>query len=662
MKLKIFLGFLLLFLIHLPLANAASTAYIANNGSDSLSVLDTATNTITDTIPFASNTYNAAVNPSGTRVYVTNVVDDTVSVLDTSNNSIIDTIAVGAYPAAVTVNPAGTFAYVSNENDASVSVINTATNTVDTTINVGSTPAQIVFNLSGSTAYVCNRGGITVSVIDTASNTVTNTIIVGANPTGAVVHPSGAFLYVVNNGNDNVAVVDTATNAVVTNIIVGDSPQKIAINPTATFLYVTNILDDTVSVLDASNNTNVDTISVGTNPYFIIVSSDGAYAYVTNYGAATLSVIDLSNNTPVLPALAVGNLPQSISPLALDIPQVGLSDSSLSFGNQVVGVTSAVQTVTLSNPGTAPLTITSINASSGYSEEDDCGLSLAPLASCTISVTFTPSSTGLVNGTIQIISDAFTSPNVISLSGTGISRTVVFSPSSLDFPNQRVGGTSSPQEVLITNTGDSTLTLNSISITGDFSQSNDCGASLNSGNSCTVEVSFVPTSGESLSGTLIVESNDPNSPNNLSLSGMGTVTTLELSNTSIVFEPLGAGSAGDQMTTLTNTGTETLTITSISVSRNFSIMHDCNTTMPAGESCDIHISYQSTSDAPTIGSVTILSNADSTPNVISLSVGNPNSTSCALNPQTSASMGFWWNGILALLFVMCFRQYRQKTN
>lgn len=662
MKLKSLFGFLLVFFSSLSFSQAATTAYVANLASGSLSVLDTSSNTISDTIPLSINTYGAAVNPAGTRVYIVDNLNNTLTVLNTADNSIVDTVSVGDYPVAVTVNPAGTVAYVSNENDGSVSVIDLAINAVITTMVGFNSPAQIAFNLSGSTAYVCNRGGATVSVIDTASNTITHAISVGTSPTGVVVHPADTFVYVVNNGSDNVSVINTATNSVTTNITVGGQPQKIAINPSATFLYVTNFNDNTVSVIDAATNLVLSsTIVTGANPYFIIVSSDGAFAYVTNYSDGTVTVIDLSNNTPVLPALAVGALPQSISPLVLDIPQVELSASSLSFGNQVVGVASAVQTVTLTNSGTSALTITSINASDNYSEDDDCGLSLAASASCTISVTFTPTSTGTENGTIQITSDAFTSPDVITLTGTGISRTVSFSPASLDFANQRVGSTSSPQEVVLTNTGDSTLTLNSISTSGDFSQTNNCGASLNSGNSCSIEVSFAPTNGESLNGTLTVESNDPSSPSNVSLSGMGTVTTLDLSQTSMVFEPLASGGGGSLVSTLTNTGTETLTITSIAVSRNFSILHNCDATVPAGGSCDIHVSYQSVGSDTTSGNVTILSNADSTPNVITLSVGDPDAASCALNSRASSSLGGEWIWFLAFLFVASLRQYEQRA-
>ena len=104
---------------------AGTRAYVTNNGGNSVSVIDTATNLVTATVTVGSYPFGVAVNQLGTLAYVTNY-DGTVSVIDTSNNTVTDTVAVGSGPVGVAVNPAGTRAYVTNNGGNSVSVINIA--------------------------------------------------------------------------------------------------------------------------------------------------------------------------------------------------------------------------------------------------------------------------------------------------------------------------------------------------------------------------------------------------------------------------------------------------------------------------------------------------------------------------------------------------------
>jgi trimeric autotransporter adhesin len=101
-------------------------------------------------------------------------------------------------------------------------------------------------------------------------------------------------------------------------------------------------------------------------------------------------------------------------------PNATLSPTGLIFGDQVVGTSSPAQSITLSNYGTTTLSMTGIAASSNFGQTNTCNSTLASGASCTVSVTFIPGSTGSLNGTLSCADSAADSPQTVALSGTGV--------------------------------------------------------------------------------------------------------------------------------------------------------------------------------------------------------------------------------------------------
>jgi len=268
MKRMIFLVVIAIGLICLPNeSRGAPFAYITNYGDDTVSVIDTETDTVTDTVAVGSGPTGVAVNSGGTRVYVTNRLEDTVSVIDTSTNTVVDTVTVEDQPRGVAVHPAGTFAYVTNRVVDSVSVIETTTNTVIASVPVGDHPSYLAFDPVGTFAYVANTRSDTVSVIDTATNTEIDAVPVGDGPMAVAVHPAGTHVYVTNYLNDTLSIIDTATNTVVDTVAVGNNPRGVAVHPAGTRIYVANKSDNTVSIIDTATNTEIDTVVVGNLPY-----------------------------------------------------------------------------------------------------------------------------------------------------------------------------------------------------------------------------------------------------------------------------------------------------------------------------------------------------------------------------------------------------------
>jgi hypothetical protein len=209
-------------------------------------------------------------------------------------------------------------------------------------------------------------------------------------------------------------------------------------------------------------------------------------------------------------------------------PSVALSSSALSFGDQLVGTVSSSPTVTLTNTGTAPLTIASLRLagtnSSDFSQSNTCGTSVAPGASCTINVTFNPVSTGFLSASIVIADNATNSPQSISLKGSGTS--IQLTPASVRFGSQSVGTQSAPKKITILNTGSVTVNLSSVSITGanagDFSQTNTCSKRLVAAGSCYVTVTFTPSAKGNRTAAISVTDNGGGSPQSAPLIGAGT--------------------------------------------------------------------------------------------------------------------------------------------
>jgi Cep192 domain 4/HYDIN/CFA65/VesB-like, Ig-like domain len=205
---------------------------------------------------------------------------------------------------------------------------------------------------------------------------------------------------------------------------------------------------------------------------------------------------------------------------------VDVSTTSLLFGNQLVGTRSASQTITLVNVGTTTLTISSVVWSANFSDSTNCIGSLAPGRSCRINVAFVPTTTGVLNGTLTITDSDVTSPQVVSLTGTGVQPVASLSPTSHNFGTVARRTTSSPFTFTLSNTGTAALTINSINLGGananQFAiQSRTCTNTLAVGSSCNINVVFSPTNRGPQNATLQVNDNAPGSPQTAALSGTG---------------------------------------------------------------------------------------------------------------------------------------------
>ena len=313
-------------------------------------------------------------------------------------------------------------------------------------------------------------------------------------------------------------------------------------------------------------------------------------------------------------------------------PVISLQPSPLTFDAQPISTSSSAQDVTLANTGTDVMNINSIGATGDFSQvHPTCGSTLAAGSNCIISVTFTPTAGNVRAGVLSVGSDAFSGASSVPLSGTGVGPLVSFNPTSLAFVGV-AAGTSSSAPVTLTNTGFGTdltngaLTVSSISTTSGFTETDTCGtlpATLQPapaiGSSCSITVTFAPTTGGPAAGSLTVR--DGSGVNHVvPLTGNALGPGITLSASALDFAGTLVGQTSpSQAVTVTSTGGAPLTITGIgppSLS-DFMESDDCSR-HTAITSCTITVTFNPTATGPHQATLGIADNANGSPQQIAL--------------------------------------------
>ena len=360
--------------------------------------------------------------------------------------------------------------------------------------------------------------------------------------------------------------------------------------------------------------------------------------------AGTLTITDNSNG------MAGSVQTVNLGGTGIAVPVASLSSSSLSFGNQTVGTTSASQVITLRNTGNSALTITSMAASTNFGEANNCGTGVAANASCTISVTFTPTANGPLSGTLTITDNSngvAGSMQTVTLSGSGTAPPVAsLSAPSLSFGNQAVGTTSTSQTITLSNTGNSALAVSGIVASASFGETNNCGGSVAANAACTINITFTPAASGPLSGTVTATDNSngvPGSTQTVNLTGTGTAPVAGVSPSTLTYAALAVNSTSSAQTvTLSNTGNAALAISGISASTNFAQTNNCGSSVAANGSCTISVTFTPTAGGSLAGTLTVTDNsnnaAGSTQTVSLSGTGQDFSFSIPSGSSSSASV------------------------
>jgi YVTN family beta-propeller protein len=311
------------------------------------------------TLTLGNTTAGIAVDPAIAKAFVTNQDSATVSVIDINTLAVVATIPVTANPKRIAADAATHRVYLTHGTAAAtqgvVTVINGATNSVVTTIPVGNNPGGIASNFFIGEVYVTNNGSGTVSVISTATNAVIATIAVGGSPTSPTSNDNLRKLYV-NNGNNTISAIDENTHAVVKVIAVGNGPVTPTIDGQHSKVYVNNLTDKTVSVIDSTTDTVIKTIAAGQGTSgagisnFVTVNAVYRRAYLPNGADGTLTIINTDTDT-VTNTVAVG-----ATPLDAIVDANGGNVYVVNMGSNTVSILNAATEVVIDvlAVGTAP--------------------------------------------------------------------------------------------------------------------------------------------------------------------------------------------------------------------------------------------------------------------------------------------------------------------
>ncbi len=316
--------------------NAQSQSlYVANSGSDTVSVIDPSTQTVIKTIPLApgSSPWGIAATPNGRKVYVVNSGNGTVSVIDARSGSVYKTIFLSkdSWPSNIAITPDGTKAFVTDNNTNTIFVIDTATDSiVHSFIIPGSLSAwDIAISPDGTTVYVTDDGASgNVFAIDTSTYALlVPPIATGGTGAGITVTPNGSKVYTASPLGNGFS-INTTTFAVAPIVwpiqppVIG--PWDVAVHPSGAFAYFTDSFfgggGTTVLIVDTTVDTQTGVISVPPDPVKVVFSSNGAKAYVTHL-SGSVSVIDTATHA-VIGNISLGSQSQSMGMAFAQTPRV----------------------------------------------------------------------------------------------------------------------------------------------------------------------------------------------------------------------------------------------------------------------------------------------------------------------------------------------------
>lgn len=284
-----------------PLANVSWLAfdpanlafYIAVDPATVDVIPDTGSLVVATAIPVGAEPFGVAVDSRSGNVFVTNAGSDNVSVISPATETVVASVDVGSAPHGIAYDPTDDELFVANSGSGSVTVISGATLTAVATVSVGQGPVGVAYDAGSGSVVVANFLSDSVTMISAASRTAIGSVGVGAGPYGVAVDPGAGTVYVTNQLSSNVSVVATGSFRVVATVPVlypnlGERAdlQGIAFDPRDGYIWAGAGAFYAV-VIDPSSQTVVD--FVNTDPSGVVYDPSSGNVCVTNTANVTFA-------------------------------------------------------------------------------------------------------------------------------------------------------------------------------------------------------------------------------------------------------------------------------------------------------------------------------------------------------------------------------------
>ncbi|MBI1815106.1 MAG: beta-propeller fold lactonase family protein [Deltaproteobacteria bacterium] len=275
-------------------------AYITNYGGDSVTVIDTATNTIVTDVTVGRAPFRVATTPDGRFALVTRPLDDLVTIIATLNNSVVANVRVFR-PSGIGISPDGATAYVSESIFGTVAAINVQAGIVQAAVCVGGLPDDVAVAPDGDILYVTDRETPTLHIVDLDERlTLQRSLPVSARTGAVAVAPDGATAYVGSTSAQlgSLWSFDTAALMFVDHVDFGTAqPAAVRVTADGTAVFVTDVPSGSVSVVEPDTLHLKESIAAGDALRGIAFTPDTALAYVADQAASTVIVLDTVHGT-----------------------------------------------------------------------------------------------------------------------------------------------------------------------------------------------------------------------------------------------------------------------------------------------------------------------------------------------------------------------------
>jgi len=288
-------------------------AYVTNEGSNNVSVINRENNQVISVIEVGNSPKGIVANHNGSRVYVANFKSNNISVIDTNSNRVLQNINLefGAGPEDIAISPDGKTLFTANYLTDTVSVIDAETFQIIDSVRVGNKPVSLATDPRRNFVYVANSISNNISVIDSFSRRVINTIQVESMPVDIAVDSSGREIYVANLNSNNLSVLSADTMKV-TKKNVGLSAISLAPDRFTRKIYIGKKGKNVVSLFDVDLNIELCSIPVKSSPRNMLIDHDRGKIYVVNTESNRVTVVDKFSRA-VEKEIEVGNKPYGIA-------------------------------------------------------------------------------------------------------------------------------------------------------------------------------------------------------------------------------------------------------------------------------------------------------------------------------------------------------------